>query len=243
MKNILRLLLCTMFALPLLASAQCPSSNGDEAQDYVGNINGKYNIQMSLVFNGDAVKGEYFYVSQLRDIALRGATKNDAVSLDELDASGKVVATFAGKLNAQCDKIEGTWQKAGSADKLPFRLTHNGSSSGTLDRRYSLISDASDEIIHANAYKFWLGVKKGDKPAVASAVDYPVRAQIAGKPRQIRSAKEFIKNYDAIFTPVFRQAVLASVPKNMNVSWRGIMLGEHGEVWLNDVGKVKSLNN
>ncbi len=29
----------------------------------------------------------------------------------------------------------------------------------------------------------------------------------------------------------------------MSASWRGIMLGERGEVWLDDMGKVKALNN
>jgi hypothetical protein len=240
---LIRCALATILLAPALAFAACTSVNASRLEDYLGDINGKYKIKMTLVYDGAAVKGEYFYVSQLKDIALRGSMGENDITLDELDAAGKVVATFRGTLIEECDKIKGTWQKTGSAEKLPFSLKMNSSHSGRLEHRYGIAGDGTDEIVHANAYKFWLGVKNGDKKAVASVINYPLRAQVAGKSKTLRNAKEFIASYDAIFSPAFRQTIADSIPHNMMAGTGGIMLGERGEVWLNDMGKVSSMNN
>jgi hypothetical protein len=188
--------------------------------------------------------GEYFYHSQLKDIALKGMVRADeTIVLDELDTGGKIVASFRGALTEDCANIKGTWQKAGATEKLPFSVRMQSSHSGRLDHRYGIAGYGNDEIVHANAYKFWLSVKNGDRKAVASMMDYPVRAQVGGKSRTFRNAKAFMASYDAIFTPSFRQAVVSSVPHNMSADTGGIMLGKTGEVWLNHMGKVKSFNN
>lgn len=236
--------LFSALTLQALGASACTSITDGRLENYTGDINGKYKISMTLVFGADAVNGEYFYHSQMKDIALKGAISSGGViALDELDASGKIVARFNGSVLDDCNTIKGNWQKLGSAEPIPFNVKLSGSHSGRVNHRYGRAGADNDDIVHANARKFWHGVKNGDKKAVASVIAYPVRAQVAGKSRQFRSAKEFIANYDAIFTPSFRQAVINSVPHNMSSSWRGIMLGEAGEVWLNEVGQVKALNN
>ncbi len=236
-------LLATLFT-PLLSAAACDPGSHGRLEDYTGDIAGKYKIQMTLVFEDNGVKGQYFYHAHMKDIALRGASgENGSITIDELDATGKVVAGFSGKMPDDCSRFDGTWKKVGASRALPVQLRHSGSVSGKLGQRYGVAGDGSNEIVHANAYKFWLGVKNGDKKAVAASMAYPVRAQVGGQKRQFRNAKEFIASYDAIFSPEYRQAVLNSVPRNMSASWRGIMLGERGEVWLDDMGKVKALNN
>ena len=230
-------------SIALAPSCLAACADSKDLQDFAGTIGGKYKIGMSLLITGNDVQGEYFYVSQLKDIRLRGVMDKATITLEELDAAGAVAGRFSGTLGKDCGQIDGTWQKAGAEQKLPFSLSSSGSSSGELNKRYWNAGAESDDVVHANAHKFWLGVKNGDKKAVASVLAYPLRAQIAGRKTQFRSAKQFIAAYDAIFTPAYKQAILDSVPHNMGSSWRGIMLGEKGEVWLNAEGKPFALNN
>lgn len=243
-------LIRTTFLIALLSPIPAMASCNDVADshplhEYAGDIGGKYKIQLTLVFKGGSVEGEYFYLSQLKDIPLRGAVSHDKNSLvlEERTANGEVAATFTGALSADCGQFEGSWQKTGSTDKLPYKLKHIESNGGELGHRYFTAGAESDAVVHANAYKFWLGVKNGDKKAVTSVLAYPVRAQIAGKKTNFRNASQFSASYDAIFTPAYRKAIIDSVPHNMGSSWRGIMLGEKGEVWLNHLGQPFALNN
>ncbi len=67
-----------------------------------------------------------------------------------------------------------------------------------------------------------------------------------GRALKIRNKKDFITNYNKIFTPSFRLKILDSVPHNMDAkhSYRssGVMLGG-GIIWFGFDGKVKSINN
>lgn len=233
-----------LFLVPCAAFAGCMEGEQKKLWNYQGAIANKLKIGMTLVFSGDDVKGEYFYATQRKDIALRGAVVDGAeITLDELGTKGEVSARFHGKLSNECSQIDGTWERTGSGAALPVRLTLSGGSSGTLSRRYAVTGADSDDLVHANATRFWLGVKNGNKKEVAAMLAYPVRAQVQGRKTSLRNSKEFIKHYDAIFTPAYRSAVANSVPHNMNASWRGIMLGEKGEVWLDRQGKPFALNN
>ncbi|MEC5160313.1 MULTISPECIES: hypothetical protein [unclassified Janthinobacterium] len=245
MKPLIRTVFLTTLLSPVLAVASCEDIGGSPSlQDYAGDIGGKYKIQLTLAFKGDSVSGEYFYLSQLKGIPLRAVSGDrNKLVLEERGANGEVTASFTGALSADCGKFDGTWQKTGSSSKLPYSLKHTESNSGSLGHRYYTAGAESDDIVHANAYKFWLGVKNGDKKAVTSVLAYPVRAQIAGKKTTFRNANEFSAKYDAVFSPAYRQAVIDAVPRNMGSSWRGVMLGEQGEVWLNHLGKPFALNN
>ena len=239
-----RALAFTLLCGPAAAMAACMDSDQNRLWNYQGQIAGKYDIGLTLVFKGEDVQGEYFYASQRKDIALRGRTVGkDELALEELDAAGGVTARFHGTLSNDCNQFHGTWQKAGGAQPLAFTASLSDGSSGTLDRRYAVAGAESDDLVHANATRFWLGVKNGNKKEVAAVMAYPVRAQLKGKKTTLRNAKEFIASYNLIFTPGYRDAVLAAVPHNMSASWRGIMLGEKGEVWLNAKGQPFALNN
>jgi len=58
----------------------------------------------------------------------------------------------------------------------------------------------------------------------------------------IRNSQELISQYDAIFTPAYRNLIADGIPHNMFVRDQGIMLGG-GEAWFGPNGKVKALNN
>lgn len=227
---------------PALAVAACKNASPSRLNDYLGDIGGKYPIQMTLVFDADKVAGEYFYNAHLKDIPLRGTFgPKDSIVLEELNAAGDTVATFRGTLVGDCEKLSGAWQKTGATEKLPFSLRMSGSHRGELDDRYE-VAGGTEDTVHGNAYKFWLGVKNGDKKAVASVIAYPGDVRISGKKKRFRNAREFLAVYDAIFTAEYRQAIIKTVPHNMSADSNGIMLGR-GEVWFDGRGKVISLNN
>jgi len=241
--------------MPAIAGAACIKNEPDWLWNYDGTLGGKYPVRMTLVFAGGDVTGMYFYASQLKDIPLRGRITNGTnLVLDELDGAGKVVARFEGNFLEQdpggqfgdskleCETIRGSWRKLDTNDALPVYLQMNNGTYGTLTNRYSVAGAEDDNLIHKNALRFWNAVKSGDKRTVASLVAYPIRAGVSGRKKRIKTPEEFIANYDGIFYPSYREAVLRSLPRNMFVRDQGIMLG-NGQVWFGPDGKVIALNN
>jgi hypothetical protein len=51
----------------------------------------------------------------------------------------------------------------------------------------------------------------------------------------INSEEEFIEQFDKIFYPDYVKAISKCFPINMHCSYRGIMLGDKGQIWLNYV--------
>lgn len=75
----------------------------------------------------------------------------------------------------------------------------------------------------------------GDKAGVAELVDYPVGVSVNGTSTKVRTADEFIANYDAIVTPEIRQVVAAQRFSELLVNaTNGVMFGD-GQVWINGV--------
>lgn len=249
-------LLVLLFALlPATAVAGCDRNDVGWLWNYNGTIGDGIRVRMTLMLGGEQVNGVYFYASQLRDIAIKGRIANGTdIVLDELDDKGHVAARFEGRFSGsdpkgrfqgdklECEIILGTWQKLDSASRLPVYLALESGTAGTLTNRYSVSGADNDELIHRNALRFWNAVKRGDKQAVAALVSYPVRVQLPGGRKLLRSAAELVANYDAVFTPRYRDAILQALPRNMFVRDQGIMLG-NGEVWFGADGKVVALNN
>lgn len=248
-----KLLAAALLLLPSTVFAACTTNEPNWLQNYDGTIGDNYKVRMTLVLAGDQVSGQYFYASQLRDIALKGTITNGIdIVLDELDAQGKTTARFEGKFaerdpkgrfggsKLQCETIVGSWQKPGAGKSLPVYLSMESATSGALGHRYSAV-DADDEVIHRQAYRFWDAVKRGDKKTVAAQIAYPIQVSLAGRKKPLRSPPELMANYDAIFTPRYRAAIVNAIPKNMFVRDQGIMLGS-GEVWFRSDGKVIALN-
>ncbi|NRR33205.1 hypothetical protein HSX11_23820 [Oxalobacteraceae bacterium] len=234
------------------AGAVCKVSEPNSLYNYEGSIDGKHAIRMTLIFSDAGVVGNYFYASQLKDIALKGTVRDGrSLTLDELGPDNKVSAgieaSFAdkdpkgsfGNSELACEVIVGNWSRPGADKKLPVYLKLESITGGTLDNRYG---EGKDEQVHANARRFRDAVKSGDKKAVASLLAYPISVNLAGKRVHLKKAAELIAHYDAIFTPDYRGLILAAVPRNMFSRDQGIMLGS-GQVWFNGDGKVIALNN
>ena len=70
-------------------------------------------------------------------------------------------------------------------------------------------------------------VAKNDRKAIADMVSYPLR--VSGEYR-IHNRTAFLRNYDRIFDPKVRHAIVKQVPECIFGNWQGFMAGL-GEVW------------
>ena len=73
-------------------------------------------------------------------------------------------------------------------------------------------------------------IRTNDRAAVAQLVSLPLRVNAAGGARTYRDRRSIERDFDKIFTPRVRQAILAQRPNNIFVRDQGAMIG-NGEVW------------
>jgi hypothetical protein len=241
--------------MPSLAKGTCTEKDLQPGWlwNYDGTIGDKYRVRLTLTASQGEVSGVYFYATQMKDIRIAGRISDGHLALSEFDTSGGITARFEGEFpdhdphgqfkgTLRCEVIVGSWQKEGAPEKLPFYLSQENGNSGTLDHRYAVAGARDDTLIHQNALRFWQAIVKGDKATVASLIDYPIKVQVAGTARSVRSRQELISQYDAIFSPAYRKAVADAIPRNMFARDQGIMLGS-GEAWFDSNGRVIALNN
>jgi len=81
---------------------------------------------------------------------------------------------------------------------------------------------------------FQAAVSNGQKADVAAFVRYPIRVEVNGRRRTIRTSKAFVRDYDGIMTPDIVDAVKTQKYADLFVNDRGIMFGK-GEVWINGI--------
>jgi len=232
-----------------IANAEC-NLKEDWLWDYVGDIDGKYQIQATLTREGESIKGVYFYHKYLKDIELSGnmQSAND-IHLSELDGSGNESAVFSGEFvtqdprgkfkstNLKCEVLIGTWESSKSDIKFPFYLSMSGGVHGKISNRYAVAGATSNDLVHKNAYAFWIAVKENNKEEVAKYISYPIQVNFNKKDHYIKNAIEFVTNYDSIMPKWKRDAIIKSIPHNMFAKYTGIMLGR-GVVWFGPDGKV-----
>src|SRR5262249_41988494 len=137
------------------------------------------------------------------------------IVLDELDATGKVMASFEGHFvdKSECAVIVGTWHKLDAPQSLEFYLKLSDAVGGSLEHRYAVAGAENDELVHQNVRKFWEAVKRSDKNTVASLIDYPIKVQISRTTKTLRSPDELIANYDRIFSPAYRDVIAKALPR------------------------------
>jgi hypothetical protein len=253
MKLSFLLLAVSAFWTPVTSAFGTCIGDSSFLMNYNGMIGDKYKVRVTITIIGDKVEGVYFYATQLKDIPLKGTIVDGRnITMDELDDAGNITGKFEGEFperdprgkfgssKLQCDVMVGYWYRSDKPNiKLPFYLSEESRTGGTLKNRYGA---SNDDLIHHNAKRFWEAIKHGDKKMVASLINYPIKVGFHKRSKLIRNAKEMVENYDAIFTPAYVEAISKALPRNMFVRDQGIMLG-NGEVWFNDNGKVITLNN
>lgn len=75
-------------------------------------------------------------------------------------------------------------------------------------------------------------VRKGDSKTVSEYIVYPISVNVDGSRREIKDAKQFVKNYDKIMTQTVIDAFLNQAVEETFVNYKGVMVG-NGELWFN----------
>lgn len=108
-----------------------------------------------------------------------------------------------------------------------FAATNLSQHSSTANK-YAIAGIEQPKKFEAFFEKFQTLVAKGDKKGVADYMKYPV--VVNGKETTNQTKKQFIKNYDKIFTPNVKKALANQEVENLFVNAQGVMVGD-GEIW------------
>lgn len=76
-------------------------------------------------------------------------------------------------------------------------------------------------------------VRANDRRSVVAVIDLPLRVNFAGGARVYRDAASVQRDFDRIFTPKVRSAVLGQRPDRLFVRDQGAMVGD-GELWFRE---------
>lgn len=97
--------------------------------------------------------------------------------------------------------------------------------------------------------KFQTAFGHDDRNGVAAMVAYPLRVHLNGKTGFIRNKQQLLANYDKVFDPVMRCAVLSAKKEDVWGNWQGFTINE-GAVWWEASGmsdnapfKLRTVNN
>jgi hypothetical protein len=81
-------------------------------------------------------------------------------------------------------------------------------------------------------------LSKDDKEKIASLISYPIKVRLDGKTANtIKNKQEFINNYDKVFYPEYKAAMISGPNKDLFVRDQGVMLepkteGVGGNLWI-----------
>ena len=241
----------------LTTGAAVASSALEEWRDYAGQLDGPLPIRMTLSIQSDRqIAGSYFYVKNMKDIPIAGEMKEDhSIVLREYAEPGRVTGVFRGKFEGReeagkrlaYDQIVGCWSKPDGSRPRLFRLAQwSDRLRRPGENRYAVAGLADDGAVERFAQRFVAALIAGDRSRVASAIHLPIVVRVAGWPIKIRHKEVLLARFDSIFSPGFRQTLASAVPHAMFARDAGVMLGEHGEVWIGDRDgslQVVAINN
>jgi hypothetical protein len=206
--------------------------------DYEGNINNNLKIHMSLYPSNNQIVGSYFYDKERKELQLKGKLDGNTITISEYDESGKNTGKFQGTMDAN-EKVEGTWTSTDGKKSYPFTLTLTSIINGsTYGKRYAIAigdnrtdQDVEDFVNDIQSY-----IKEDNRQQLADLVTYPIKVKIDDKYTEMQNKDEFIKNYDKIFYPKYKEVMSTAYTKYLFVNYKGIMFGENIQnMWINDV--------
>lgn len=106
----------------------------------------------------------------------------------------------------------------------------------TVDNQGAKIAKESREFLA----RLQAAVRANDREQIAGMVNYPLLVFSYGKKTHIRQKSSFLDNYDEIFTPPVRNAILNQTPQCLFGNANGEMVGR-GELWFSEqsTGEMK----
>jgi hypothetical protein len=104
----------------------------DFTKNFVGKINDKYEIVMSLTKTGNDIIGTYKYKSQNSSLKLKGTVDNSGnLNINEFNDKGSISGVFKGKIDAS--NIVGTWEKPDGSKSFNFTVYEDKTVASTAD--------------------------------------------------------------------------------------------------------------
>jgi hypothetical protein len=232
----------------IVATAQSASSKDHELESMEarGTI-GPYRIGLNYTVrhHTELVSAHYFYVTQLKNIPLRGAVRGGEVELEGEDGSTvrlhfvgngsnvKEVLTFYNSIG-----LSGSWTLERRTLPVDLRFQHSTENPG--ERLYAQVTDQSDSAYEAMVASLRQAILDGNVPEVAKHTEFPLMVNGTHHSLVIRNAAEMKASWSRIFTPEFLSKLRMDVPHEMFVHEGEVMLGD-GELWFGDKGLI-SLN-
>jgi hypothetical protein len=241
------------FSLILAAVAHAQQKD-DSCSVYSGTLGASTGIGMMLHSKSKALGGAYFYRKYLKDIPLKGNSTGDRdITLQETDASGGVKGTFHLHLTEhgphysstevlQGEVLQGTWTGAEGAKTYAVSLRFDYQCAKLGGREYEVAGAEDDALVERNAQAFYAATMQGKREEVAKYVSYPCTFFRDGKRVSVKTAAEFLRYFDAIFTKAFVAKIAGGVPHHMFANYQGIMIAD-GAVWFDENGKARNFNN
>lgn len=202
--------------------------------DYKGNINNNIPVQMSIYPLGEDMVGSYFYEKQRKEIELEGKAGENIIILYEYDETGKNTGIFQGTMDT-VDKIAGTWTSPDGKKSYPFALSLKSILPGVeYSKRYEVTESDQEVENFLNEIQGYIVSSNRDK--LAEQIVYPINAKVYGEVTKIQNKDDFVKNYDQIFYPEFKQVVSSAFTKYLFANSQGIMFGDGMyNIWINEV--------
>lgn len=126
MKSTLQTALAVFISFFIITGQNISYSLTSESTDYggyyIGTINKKYPIQMSLMIEEEVIFGFYYYTSIGDPLSLSGNIKNSNIVLKESDPNGNITGTFNGEFLANGYSFSGEWISGDGTKTFSFEL-------------------------------------------------------------------------------------------------------------------------
>jgi hypothetical protein len=220
-----------------------PEADQPESMEMRGTV-GPYRIGLNYTVqkHTDLIAAHYFYVSQLKNIPLKGAVNGDSVDLEGADGSkfhlhfvgngsnGTQALTFYNSVG-----LKGSWTLGNRSFLVDLRMQHSTENPG--QPLYRQVTDQPDSAYEAMVTKTREAILSGNETETAKCIHFPLRVNGTHHPLTIRNEDELKANWSKMFTPEFLAKLRTDVPHEMFVHNGEAMLGD-GELWFDDKGLV-----
>jgi hypothetical protein len=226
--------------------------NNRYLKTYTGNFGTEEKIALTMTAskNKDAI---IFYPPIKKNIWMKGEIFDDGKielhSVDNLIISIRLSGQFLerdprgnyGNSKLACEVFSGTVSINNKTEKFLLGAEH--SIGGNIQKRYSNIGTTYYEKFENQTIKFVEAISSNKREEAAKYINYPLRINSNHGEAYIKSEKEFIKEYDVIFMPKYRQAVINSIPYHMGTTKYGQAMLAQGLLFFSGNGKVSILSN
>ena len=98
------------------------------------------------------------------------------------------------------------------------------------ERDNEIAADSANPAYAAFLSRLQAAVRAGDRRAIIALIDFPLRVNEAKGPRLYRDARSVERDFERIFTPKVRRAILGQRADRLFVRDQGAMIGD-GELW------------